>query len=354
MPKKKEEKVMFHFFNTVFDEAYKDYGSIELSSSEIKELIYNSKVHFHSFSETRKCSVKYCREKAINSHLFQESILRKNSLKGHFIYPATDFENRKIKLSKIGVNKALTFPGFCKTHEDMFEYEKNEQIKYEHELRTLVYKAICYNHVYWDIIYKYTEESTKALIEKRHEKFEKSTKGKYKSLFDAFKIEFKSFHFSDSRHQSLKQLLKDKKKIISETLAFKKLAWEDIEANDDKNLKYFIIDLDTVIPIFFSYFGNLTIKNDDLVFNDKACVIIHPFKEGTQLIFITTNDNYITLKSLLNRLTPELTWNFILSSLVYVSDNWLINEEFYNKCIPIGIKELIESAASLPLTPPNK
>lgn len=351
---KKEDKDIFNFFNEIFDDAYKDYNSIELSNSELKELIYNSKVHFHSFSESRQCSVKYCRNKAINSHLFQESILRKNSFKGHFIYPATDYENRKIKLNKVGVNKALTFPGFCKVHEDIFEYEKKEQIDYEHELRTLVYKAICYNHVYWDIIYKYTEDSIKALIEKKHEKFEKSTNDKYKSLFDIFQIELKSFHFSDPRHQNLKQHLKDKRKIINETLEFKKLAWKDIEADKDENLKYCIINLDTVIPIFFSYFGDLTIKNEDLVFNDKACLIIHPFKESTQLIFVTTNNNYSTLKDLLSRLTPELTWNFILSSLVYVSDNWLINEEFYNNCIPVGLKTLIESAVSLPLTPPNK
>lgn len=349
-----EDEEIFNFFNEIFDDAHNDYNSITLSNSEIKELIYNSKVHFHSFSETRKCSVKYCRKKAINSHLFQESVLRKNSFKGHFIYPSPDYENRKIKLRKIGVNKALTFPGFCEVHENIFEYEKKEQIDYEHELRTLVYKAICYNHVYWDIIYKYTKESIKALIDKKHEKFEKSSIKKYKKLFDALQIDLKSFHFSDSRHQSLENILKEKRKIINETLVFKKLAWKDIEADKDENLKYFIITLDEVIPIFFSYFGDLTIGNDDLTFNDKACLIIHPFKESTQLIFITRNTNYNTLNTLLNRLTPELTLNFILSSLVYVSDNWLINEEFYDKHIPNDLKKLIESANFLPLNPPNK
>jgi hypothetical protein len=354
MPKEEIGKDAFIFLNSIFDEAYKDYNSIELSESEIKELIYSSKVNFHSFSENRKCSVKYCRKKAVNSHLFQESILRKNSQNGHYIYPAADLDTRKIKLNKIGVNKALTFPGFCTTHEDMFEYEKKEQLNYEHELRTLVYKAICYNHVYWDIIYKYSEESIKALIEKKNEKFEKSTNGKYKSLLDSFDIELKRFHFSDSRHKNLKQHLKERKTIINDTLTYKRLAWKDIEANVNDNLKSYIMELDTVIPIFFSYFGNLTIKNDDLAFDDKACVIIHPFKESTKLIFTTTINNHIILETLLNRLTPELTWNFILSSLVYVSDNWLINEDFYNKFIPVGVKELLESAVSLPLTPPNK
>lgn len=353
MPKKKDEDIS-NFFNEIFDDAYKDYSSIELSNSELKELIYNSKVHFHSFAETRKCSVKYCRKTAINSHLFQESILRKNSFKGHFIYPAPDYENRKIKLNKIGVNKALTFPGFCEVHENIFEYEKKEQIDYEHELRTLVYKAICYNHVYWDIIYKYTEDSIKALIDKKHEKFEKLSIKKYKSLFDALQINLKSFQFSDPRYKNLSNILKEKRKIINETLVFKKLAWKDIEADNDENLKYFAISLNEVIPIFFSYFGDLNIRNDDLIFNDKACLIIHPFKESTQIIFITRNNNYNTLKNLLNRLTPELTLNFILSSLVYVSDNWLINEEFYNEHIPNELKKLIESAVSLPLEPPNK
>ncbi|TRX34919.1 hypothetical protein [Flavobacterium restrictum] len=342
------------FLNSMFDEAHKDYNSIELSESDIKGLIYSSKMNFHSFSENRKCSVKFCRKKAVNSHLFQESILKKNSQNGHYIYPSADLNKRQIKLEKIGVNKALTFPGFCITHENMFEYEKKEQLNYEHELRTLVYKAICYNHVYWDIIYKYSEDSITALVDKKHKQFEKSTNNKYKNLLDSLGIEIKKLHFSDPRHKNLKQHLKERKIIINDSLIFKKLAWKDIESNKNENLKSYVIELDTIIPIFFSYFGNLTIKNDDLTFDDKACLIIHPFKESTKLIFTTTTNNHVILKNLLNRLTPELTWNFILSSLVYISDNWLINEEFYNKYIPVGVKELLESAVSLPLTPPNK
>lgn len=344
----------YTFINKIFDKAHKDFNSIVLTESEIKELIYGSKIHFHSFSEKRKCSVKYCRKKAVNSHLFQESLLKKNSKNGHYIYPATDFEERKVKLAKIGVNKALTFPGFCETHEDMFEYEKNEKLIFEYELRTLVYKAICYNHVYWDIIYKYSENSIKALIEKKHEKFEKSKNDKYKKIFNLLNIDIKNFHFSDPRHQHFKSYLKESKKTINETLVFKKLAWKDIESDKDENLKSCIIEIDSVIPIFFSYFGDLTIKNEDLTFAEKACLIIHPFKESTKLIFTTTNKNYKLLETILNRLSPESTLHFILSALVYVSDNWLINEDFYDKYIPTSMKNLLESAISLPLIPNKK
>lgn len=354
MSKEEIKKDASVFINKILDEAFNDYCSIELSESDIKELIYNSKINFHSFSETRKCSVKYCRKKAVNSHLFQESILKKNSQNGHYIYPAADFDNRKVKLNRIGINKALTFPGFCIVHESIFEYEKNEQLNYEHELRTLVYKAICYNHVYWDIIYKYSANTIIELEKKKFEKFEKSTNGKYKNLLGLLNVEVKKIHFSDQRHKNLKQHLKERKTIINDTLTFKKLAWKDIEYNKNDNLKSYIIHLDTIIPIFFSYFGKLTIKNDDLAFEDKACLIMHPFKDGTKLIFTTKANNYDILKNLLNRLTPELAWNFILSSIVYVSDNWLINEGFYKKYIPVEVKELLESAVSLPLTPLNK
>lgn len=159
MSKKVSSEKAVTFINIIFDEAYREYSSMELDESEIKQLFYSNKVYLHSFSENRKCSVKYCRKRAVRSHLFQESILKKNSHNGHFIYPAVDLDKKTIKISKVGVNKALTFPGFCETHENMFEYEKKEQLDYEHELRTLIYKAICYHHVYWDIVLKKTENS---------------------------------------------------------------------------------------------------------------------------------------------------------------------------------------------------
>ncbi|WP_157444137.1 MULTISPECIES: hypothetical protein [unclassified Chryseobacterium] len=351
------EKVSFEeallLFNTIFDEAYREYSSMELNESEIKELVYSSKVYLHSFSENRKCSVKYCRKKAVKSHLFQESILRKNSHNGHFIYPASDLDKKKIKISKIGINKALTFPGFCETHENMFEYEKKEQLDYEHELRTLIYKAICYHNVYWEIVLKKTENSINELIKKRHEKFERSTNGKYRSLFKALNIELKDLHFTDPRHNDFDQFLKKRKKTIKETLIFKRLAWKDIELNKDENLSSHTIEIDKVIPIFFCYLGNLTIKNEDLEFNNMACVIIHPFKESTKLIFTTKNENFGVLKKLLDRLDIDSTLNFILSSLLYVSDNWLMNENFYNKYIPVKLKAFLESAHTLPLSPKN-
>jgi len=115
----------------------------------------------------------------VASHLFQESILRKIAKNGHLLYPSYDFKKQKIKLQRIGINKALTFPGYCKRHEDMFEYEKKEQINYEHELRTLIYKTICYNHIYWEETYKKMEKSVKSLMTKRQEKFDKSNNEKY-------------------------------------------------------------------------------------------------------------------------------------------------------------------------------
>ncbi|MXS71563.1 hypothetical protein GSF70_10070 [Flavobacteriaceae bacterium W22] len=339
------------FLNDILEEAYKDYGSIQLDESETKELLYTSKIHLHSFSENRKCSVKYCRKKAVKSHLFQESLLRKNAHNGHYLYPAADLDKRKIKISKVGINKALTFPGFCEFHENMFEYEKKEQLEYEHELQTLIYKAICYHHVYWDIVLKKTENSVEKLIKKRQEKFEKFTNGKYRSLFNLLSIEFKDFHFADSRHEDFEQLLKQRKKIVNDALKFKRLIWQDIILDKEENLKSHIIEMDKVIPIFFCYLGNLTIKNEDLSFDDNACLIIHPFKESTKLIFTTKNENFSTLKKLLDRLDIESALHFVLSSLLYVSDNWLINEEFYNKYLPVKLKEALESANFLPLKP---
>ena len=59
------------------------------------------------------------------------------------------------------------------------------------------------------------------------------------------------------------------------------------------------------------------------------------------------------LKNVLVRLDIQSTLNLISSSLVYVSDNWLINEEFYNKHMPNKLKKAIESADFLPLKPIN-
>ncbi|MGJ1312229.1 hypothetical protein ACS126_05990 [Sphingobacterium lactis] len=128
------------------------------------------------------------------------------------------------------------------------------------------------------------------------------------------------------------------------------MIWNDIKANEDLNLKSYIVELDTALPICFSYLGELNIKKDDIKFNETVCFIIHPYKETTHLIFTAEVDKYHNLVQVFQDLTADKAWELILSTLVYVSDNWLINEDFYAD-LPPTFKRLIENARCLPLVP---
>lgn len=351
MSKEKVNDGVSEYLNYLFDTAYQEYNSISLTESELKSIIFSNSINFHTTFDIRKCAVKYCRNKAIMSHLFQESVLKKIAKDGHLLSPYFNINNKKVELKRIGIKKALTFPGFCKVHENMFEYEKNEKVNYEHELRSLIYKTICYNHVFWDIAYQKMKNSFEKAIEQKQNKFDKILYDKYQKHFKNLGIDLKSLKFSDHTQVGFKASLRERKKLVIEALKFKKLIWSDIEMSQNKNLKPYIIKIDEVIPICLSYFGNLSIRKKEEFFSEPACFIIHPFKNHTQLIFSTPSKNHKKLKHILKDFKAEEVWSLILSSLVYISDNWLINPDFYSKACPPQLKQLIETAISLPLKP---
>jgi len=77
------------------------------------------------FSKKRRCLVPGCNENTINSHVFQEKRILKEISKpdGHFYslrFPSvfTLIKESTFKLTKVGIDKGYSFPGFCKYHDE--------------------------------------------------------------------------------------------------------------------------------------------------------------------------------------------------------------------------------------------
>ncbi|MBZ4191564.1 hypothetical protein [Niabella beijingensis] len=346
---KNEENDFACFFNELINSAYNDYNSITFSSSEIKALIFGNSINLHRISDARKCSVKYCRKKAVMSHLFQESILRKIASAGHLIAPNVDFKKIKVELMEVGINRAFTFPGFCKEHENLFEYERKESIEFEQELRLLIYKNVCYHQVFWDVAVKKTVTAMNRAVEKKHSKFENIFGNKYSEGFADLGIDLEKMRFPDLIQEHYQKDLKDRKKEISRISKFKNQIWEDIKHNKDKNIRSYVVELSSSVPIFLSYNGELTIKYKRKYFNHPVNYIVHPFKNSTIVVFSVVSSHFKSLKEILSCFSAIEIVQFICYSMVYVSDNWLVNPDFYKRVYPPALREIIESAHTLPI-----
>lgn len=98
------------------------------------------------------CCVEGCEKYSVNSHLLQErGVLNNISENGHLINPDFNFfSNPQGYFKKIGINNALTFKGFCSTHDDsifkLIEDGEPNLDEYDSQLLFL-YRAVAYEFV---------------------------------------------------------------------------------------------------------------------------------------------------------------------------------------------------------------
>lgn len=108
-----------------------------------------------TYLKPRTCIYPNCTSLSIKrSH----SIAKSNSLKliadeGHVLQPVLDVfgSNFKLTMESIGINKASTFPGYCETHEKLFQQYENENLHEESFVPLQVYRAICREIVHLNI-----------------------------------------------------------------------------------------------------------------------------------------------------------------------------------------------------------
>lgn len=98
------------------------------------------------WSKSQQCMVPGCGQRSIaRSHTVPKSMsLRVIEESGHVLVPAFDHRRGEPKVERVGVADATTFPGFCETHELMFQtFENKASINQEPEVYLQIYRAAC-------------------------------------------------------------------------------------------------------------------------------------------------------------------------------------------------------------------
>lgn len=98
------------------------------------------------WSKSRQCMVPGCGKRSIKrSHTVPKSMsLHVISESGHVFSPSFDQVRGEPAIKKVGVNDATTFPGFCATHELLFErFETKGSIDQNPDVYLQIYRAAC-------------------------------------------------------------------------------------------------------------------------------------------------------------------------------------------------------------------
>jgi len=99
-----------------------------------------------SWSDIGQCTVSSCGNRSVQrSHTVPLSMsLATIAEDGHLVAPEFDHESGHLKIAKVGIRRASTFPGFCTEHESLFGgFEREGQVVAERDVILQAYRAAC-------------------------------------------------------------------------------------------------------------------------------------------------------------------------------------------------------------------
>ncbi len=97
------------------------------------------------FSKKRTCIIPRCKSKSIrSSHTIQKAHSLKMIAEDNHVYsPVFNKKNGKLEMTRLGVNKASTFPGFCSKHEHIFHgFESSKDVDSEEAVGLQILRTI--------------------------------------------------------------------------------------------------------------------------------------------------------------------------------------------------------------------
>ena len=137
--------------NQILDDALDEFtqeaDEVFKTSNERKGFMFKSASEYEkSFQKPQKCLFPGCGSQSIvYSHSIQKNggihIIAENN---HVYRPIFNEKTGKMSIESIGINRASTFPGFCKLHEGVFsEYENKKEITNDNEIKLQIFRTLC-------------------------------------------------------------------------------------------------------------------------------------------------------------------------------------------------------------------
>jgi len=333
--------------NAVLDEFLERPRSIFDNKKATSIYKYQAENRFRKLKMNNTCIVRYCGNRSIeNSHTIQKNgPLKELAENGHLLTPSFSEKTGKIELTKIGVNEASTFPGFCSEHEQMFfSFEQTKSFKEDGHIALQLYRTVCreifINKTQVDRLHYYIEAYKVFRNQQIRESVMRnipSNRREDPSLkFNNLKIT------SDDNMLRLTNLeIKKLKKNLNFLVKYEEEILDDLSKKKFRKLAYIAIEFDKPIPVALAGKGNFVVrtktkdKNIDIVFNSLPV-------QGRTYIFLTS----------LRKFEKQIRWyadrfresisivNLIEIWMIHASDHWFIKPSIWAS-LNIEVQEIL-------------
>lgn len=324
------EKVIKKFSNHEF--LIQDY--INYSPVLKNRYLKNKKLHINR----RKCEVDGCDEISIKkSHSIPKSSILKNiASNGHLLVPQYDYTNSfpRNKMTRIGVNNASVFPGFCIKHEGMFSsFEKDGKFDNANKALLQTYRTLCRERIYREIELEINQNIKEEYIEKLNLEAQDYFRKLLLNYPYEIKVEKVDLKGVDSVIHSLNRLQEFLSSPLEKFKLFEKEIFELLNENyTNSNLILRVVNLDFHIPVAMCGFGEQVYLKNNLKKRTHILINIMPNKASTDVICVGMEEDLDLIEKFLDFSfsNPLNALNLIESFMINGTDHWYINPDYWN------------------------
>lgn len=321
--------------------------NIQKTEERIK-LLNNTFYQKESLHRNRRtCIYPGCTEKSVKkSHTIQrQNVLKTISEDNHVYKPEVDMKSDKpmMKINRLGIKDASTFPGFCSIHEQLFEsFEKKGSIDTKFEALLQSYRTICR-----ELVFRVNEK--KILLFQRDEYLKNIEKDAQHYFFNELEkkelnLSFKKLSLSLSNIKDYLLVCFDNViDLIDNTINdLERYMISAINNKDEIVSKEFTINYQ--FPIAIAGFGNQKYKYLDEKKDFLLILNVIPYKTQTTIIFYTLKEHESIFHSYIKYYTQNsiTILNLIESFMINASDHWYIKPSYWDSMSELKKKFILQ------------
>jgi hypothetical protein len=295
-----------------------------------------------NWKKPKNCIYLGCKNKSVvKSHTLTKNVFLSSVAENGKVYrPSQDIKAGKLKIEKVGISEASTFPGFCPRHEDIFnEFERKRKIETSSEILKQVYRTICREVVVKEHKIESYKKFLNTYLEYRDKKLnEELLMQPFIKLMKQRGVEFQSLKFNGADYLK-KYLERDIKNIEYDLKEFKKLFYNKLhdELEDKSVYEYFWgynIHVAQHIPLALSGRGSFLVSTESKKQRRIELILnVLPFEGNTLIsIFSLKSDETNVMAYLGYYLSQDFgVINMIESWMVHGSDHWFLSPSVWEK-----------------------
>ena len=242
------------------------------------------------FPKKRTCVIPECKNKSVrNSHTIQKAHSLKIIAEGNHIYsPIFNKKTGKLEVTRLGINQASTFPGFCSKHEHIFRiFENSKDVDSEESVQLQIFRTISR-----ELVVKKSELAQLLAMKDHYLKFRE--KKILELFYTAASKKISNMAFPDSitidfEDKNLAAMNDEIEKVSSDISFFTSSFFEPLyrfiffDGFSDDPLYIYKIEVPEQIPVTLAGRGSYHIEKDGVKHEIHAILNILPLVDKTAL-----------------------------------------------------------------------